>query len=206
MLIVGNYPYRWPVERLIRLSDYPFGLRLMQWVAIKRCVCLLVKRTVNDFDSANEKRAFIYDSLGLLAGPDLSRVTSYRRGLSLFFLFPLFSLSLVLLSFYCRSIVVLLSFYCRFMVSLLLISWWFFVFLCCSLSFKVLHFYLCYFLSLFELCEEPLSAFRYNRSLSVGRYHIVVISPFLSRFPLSFSFDFFSRIPGSFPRLWLICC
>ena len=140
MLIVGNYPYRWPVERLIRLSDYPFGLRLMQWVAIKRCVCLLVKRTVNDFDSANEKRAFIYDSLGLLAGPDLSRVTSYRRGLSLFFLFPLFSLSLVLLSFYCRSIVVLLSFYCRFMVSLLLISWWFFVFLCCSLSFKVLHF------------------------------------------------------------------
>ena len=111
-MIVGNYPYRWPVERLIRLSDYPFGLRLMQWVAIKRCVCLLVKRTVNDFDSANEKRAFIYDSLGLLAGPDLSRVTSYRRGLSLFFLFPLFSLSLVLLSFYCRFIVVSWSVYC----------------------------------------------------------------------------------------------
>lgn len=78
-----------------------------------------------------------------------------------------------------------------------------FVVLCLS---KSCIFYLCYFLSLFELCEEPLSAFRYNRSLSVGRYHIVVISPFLSRFPLSFSFDFFSRIPGSFPRLWLICC
>ena len=59
-----------------------------------------------------------------------------------------------------------------------------FVVLCLS---KSCIFYLCYFLSLFELCEESLSAFRYNRSLSVGRYHIVVISPFLSRFPLSFS-------------------
>ena len=178
----------------------------MQWVAIKRCVCLLVKRTVNDFDSANEKRAFIYDSLGLLAGPDLSRVTSYRRGLSLFFLFPLFSLSLVLLSFYCRSIVVLLSFYCRFMVSLLLISWWFFVFLCCSLSFKVLHFLSLLFCRCLSFVES-----RYQRFVIIGRYRSDVITlslscrfyrVFLCRFPLTF----FSRIPGSFPRLWLICC
>ena len=82
-----------------------------------------MKRTVNDFDSANEKRAFIYDSLGLLAGLDLSRVTSYRLGLSLFFLFPPFFVIVgsivVLLSFYCRFIVVLLSFYCHFIV----VSW-----------------------------------------------------------------------------------
>ena len=80
---------------------------------------------MNDFDSSDEKRAFIYDSLGLLVGPDLSRVPSYRHGLSLFLCFScflLFLLSLVLLSFYCRSIVVLLSFYCRFIVGLLLIS------------------------------------------------------------------------------------
>ena len=92
---------------------------------------------MNDFDSSDEKRAFIYDSLGLLVGPDLSRVPSYRRGLSLFFLFPPFPVIVgsivvllsfycrsivVLLSFYCRSIVLLLSFYCRFVVGLLLIS------------------------------------------------------------------------------------
>ena len=91
------------------------------------------KLTVNDFDSSDEKRAFIYDSLGLLVGPDLSRVPSYRRGLSLFFLFPPFPVivgsivvllsfycrSIVVLLFYCLSIVVLLSSYCRFIV----VSW-----------------------------------------------------------------------------------
>lgn len=115
----------------------------MQWVAIKRCVCLLVKRTVNDFDSSDEKRAFIYDSLGLLAGLDLSRVTTYRRGLSLFFLFPLFFVIVgsivVLLSFYCRfivfycrSTVILLSFHGRSIVNLLVVLCFpllFFVFL-----------------------------------------------------------------------------
>lgn len=78
---------------------------------------------MNDFDSSDEKRAFIYDSLGLLVGPDLSRVPSYRRGLSLFFLFPPFPVIVgsivVLLSFYCCSIVFLLSFYCPLIVVLL---------------------------------------------------------------------------------------
>ena len=178
---------------------------------------------MNDFDSSDEKRAFIYDSLGLLVGPDLSRVPSYRRGLSLFFLFPPFPVIVgsivVLLSFYCCSIVFLLSFYCplivvllsfhgRSIVNLLMVL----CFFCFSLSFEGLHFlsffYLCYFFSLFELCEIPLSSFRHNRSLSVGRYHIVVS---LSCFFIAFSFViflclFFPRIPGSFPRLWLICC
>lgn len=111
----------------------------------------------------------------------------------------------VLLSFYCRSIVVLLSFYCRFMVGLLLISWWFFVFLCCSLSFEVLHFLSLLFCRCLSFVES-----RYQRFVIIGRYRSDVITlslscrfyrVFLCRFPLTF----FSRIPGSFPRVWLIC-
>ena len=174
----------------------------MQWVAIKRCVCLLVKRTVNDFDSANEKRAFIYDSLGLLAGPDLSRVTSYRRGLSLFFLFPLFFVIVgsivVLLSlycrfivFYCRSTVILLSFHGRSIVNLLVV-------LCFPLLFFVFRSLAFFIFVIFCLCLSFVKS-RYQRFVIIGRYRSDVITlslsrrfyrVFLCRFPLTFFLEF----------------
>lgn len=177
----------------------------MQWVAIKRCVCLLVKRTVNDFDSSDEKRAFIYDSLGLLAGLDLSRVTSYRRGLSLFFLFPLFFVIVgsivVLLSlycrfivFYCRSTVILLSFHGRSIVNLLVV-------LCFPLLFFVFLGF-AFFIFVFCLCLSFVKSryhSRYHRFVIIGRYRSDVITlslscrfyrVFLCRFSLTFFLEF----------------
>lgn len=174
----------------------------MQWVAIKRCVCLLVKRTVNDFDSSDEKRAFIYDSLGLLAGLDLSRVTSYRRGLSLFFLFPLFFVIVgsivVLLSFYCRfivfycrSTVILLSFHGRSIVNLLVV-------LCFPLLFFVFRSLAFFIFVIFCLCLSFVKS-RYQRFVIIGRYRSDVITlslsrrfyrVFLCRFPLTFFLEF----------------
>jgi len=116
-----------------------------------------------------------------------AKLSSQSFSLSLFFLFPPFPVIVgsivVLLSFYCRSIVFLLSFHCRPIVNLLMVLCFpllFFVFPGFPFFYLCYFFCLCYFLSLFELCEVSLSSFRHNRSLSVGRYHVVIL-PFLSR-------------------------